>query len=747
MRNKAIQPGNRLSVILALLLVAAFSAPAQEKAKPSFKRDRVRRPTSSQPQAKAVPEALRLQAPAPGSAAAKAAAAPETGTESTKVKAGRGRYPTPVGRDPQQPAAVKDPRKPPAVVYAPRQPAPVPATPRRPNFSGAAHSAAVWTAEELCQNAGWREYFRVGLFEGLRAAVNDSSLGRWDYQEGRRYGRQDHEAQRVGSDLGSRAADQAAGPAAEEQVRREFMNLSRQPRRAPASNPPPYAPAGIWTVEPTLDEVFRDHPVGSVRHLGRDVIRAFSEWRIDPWGLYRYPNYNRFYDPAWNDPGAAFSFWARDHRRAASYHRLRSEGDRRRFREIFTAGFVGQLGYFYDRYLGAGYNQGYAAGWEYGEFINYEWHYRRGYTEGFNEGVIAAAGHTFRVAYGRAFAQLYDRAFAEWQNSSRPGLIKVLLRDGDDDGVFEPGEELLVEYEAANYGGRPGEFDISLNGRALSRPGRSSLYLPARQLVRSSQPLRARIAAGAAVRSRSDLELRLDHDSRRVELYVSYPLEFAGEAMLLDSDPLSGRAAIGVDIRNSSRRPIAGMAELIGLTGYDMRDQVQLRRVGPGAVSDARFELAGIHPLDLIDGGLKVDFAVTSDGVVHDKLRFHFPNSATNLHKRDLLLFMIDLSRDRHASPGDIATARDLMLARMKVDWRAAVRARGNPYKNDLKRNGTSTALGDLVQTYLRERRQIRNPAVFAGLGRQIEDLAGSMSGVHPMLRKSMRRLAQKMDY
>jgi hypothetical protein len=95
--------------------------------------------------------------------------------------------------------------------------------------------------------------------------------------------------------------------------------------------------------------------------------------------------------------------------------------------------------------------------------------------------------------------------------------------------------------------------------------------------------------------------------------------------------------------------------------------------------------------------------------------------------------------------PADIERARALVLRRMRADWRVAVRGRGNPYKRDLKRNATSTALGDLVRVARLEGAGAVRPEVFSGLGEEIEALAEDLPGTHPFLRKSMRKLARRV--
>jgi hypothetical protein len=117
----------------------------------------------------------------------------------------------------------------------------------------------------------------------------------------------------------------------------------------------------------------------------------------------------------------------------------------------------------------------------------------------------------------------------------------------------------------------------------------------------------------------------------------------------------------------------------------------------------------------------------------------------SDLYSRDLLVFMVELSRNTLASEADILAARSLLLRRLRADWRRAVRVLGNPYKQDLAQGGAETALGDLVRTYDELRGEVTRPEVFRGLDVEIVALAEQMPGVHPFLRKSMKRLARRL--
>jgi hypothetical protein len=132
-------------------------------------------------------------------------------------------------------------------------------------------------------------------------------------------------------------------------------------------------------------------------------------------------------------------------------------------------------------------------------------------------------------------------------------------------------------------------------------------------------------------------------------------------------------------------------------------------------------------------------------GIEQDRLTHRLTEVARDLGNRDLLLYMRDLAERGGATRAEIASARRWLLARLREDWGAAARGRGNPYKYDYRRQESRTALGDLVQSYLLAQDRMVQPDVYAGLSAEIMTLAGVLPGIHPFLRKYARRLASRL--
>ena len=86
------------------------------------------------------------------------------------------------------------------------------------------------------------------------------------------------------------------------------------------------------------------------------------------------------------------------------------------------------------------------------------------------------------------------------------------------------------------------------------------------------------------------------------------------------------------------------------------------------------------------------------------------------------------------------------MIRRLRVDWEAVARARGNAYKDDYRNGTTRTALGDLVRTYEEQGAGVARPDLWRSLANRIDELAETLPGVHPRLRKYVRKLAARLS-
>ena len=199
-------------------------------------------------------------------------------------------------------------------------------------------------------------------------------------------------------------------------------------------------------------------------------------------------------------------------------------------------------------------------------------------------------------------------------------------------------------------------------------------------------------------------------------LRISYPLQFRLSSLQTRRDNLSGEVSFALQVENQSRRAVAGRIEVSspGLSGY--RESRELEVVPAGGYVPLSFEIRRINPLELIAGRVSFDFSVISNGVMHHHFTHRLPDTVRDLSSRDLPKLIVRQSRDRLVSQSDIADARDLLLLRLREDWKVAAMGRGNPYKKDYKSNGTRTALGDLVSIYRGEARTMTRPDVFEGL-------------------------------
>ena len=608
---------------------------------------------------------------------------------------------------------------------------------------GYAHESGQWAARALFVAAGRLPVMRVGLRQGLRTAVQDRSLGDWDEAEGRHGGRLDDGARRWGEAMAADAAATEAAADADARVEQLFADLDRWPRPEAAPPAPPWSHTAAAPPRPTLEATFAAWPPDELPPELADAARLFDGWQRSPWWVCREADIDDILERVWTDPRRGFELWLGDRRRDDTWEHLASGEDRDAFRDSFENGFRQALRDDVADLVAAAWRDGFAAGWSYGAWVVAEWRFAVGYADGWQEAADAAAADAYPAAWQRAWGARFDATYREWQGSTVPRLQGVTARDGNDDGVFEPGETVLVEVETANLGGRASRAQVLLDGPVLEQPAVVTVDLAPRRTSRTSFEVRLRRDATPA--RRAVLQAHLGDQLRAQALWISHPLEIRGGLRAVAVDPVAGRAELAVTVVNASRLPVSGdvtvtVADAPALAGY-----ADLGTLGPGAASERQFELDGIHGLDLLAGSVRATAAVRADGVEQARATATLPALATDLGSAELERYLAAMAVRPGVPAAEAGLARSLVLRRLRVDWEAAVAADGNPYRDDARGEGRTTALGDLVRLVERAAPGAASPQVFAGLRRDVHALSDQLPGTHPLLRRWFRRLADRL--
>jgi hypothetical protein len=619
--------------------------------------------------------------------------------------------------------------------------------PRAPDaVEAAAARASTEAARDAVRSLGWRACWRAGFARGLAMATSDPRVGAREGDAGRRAGALDPRVPPLAEHFAGEAASSAAESDAEAVVRRMFMDLSRAPGRGADAHASPSGPspafAGPFATEPRLSDVFAEKRPARSRGLSVEGARAWADWRIAPDDLAR-GGAPAAGDARWTDAAAAFDSWRSRQPRGSPWSRL-AVPDRDRFRVVFLARFDAAL-----READAGLTReawrlGFADGWGYGATVQGEWSYRRGFAAGFDAAIREAATRDYPYAYARAYDDAFDRRFEAWSSTARPGIAALRVTDASGDGVFEPGEGVLVEAELVNYGGGRGTLDLIASGRGLGPPSRIGVDLDGRGPVAGTEHLSLHVDERAAVPSRATVALTISDARADAPIVVSRPLAFEG-APSLGADRIGGRVTVSAPARNTSRRDARATVRVESLTLARSDQEVDVGAVPAGARRDAALTIDGIHPLDLIGAETRWKVTIVRDGTIDDARELSLPPVAADLTNPDLMDFMVGLARTPDVSRADVEDSRGLMMDRLRADWQRATAADGNPYRRDFETGGAETALGELVRVARTGRRSFVSPQVFDGLGSAAMSLADDLPGAHPLLRKWMKKLAQRV--
>ncbi len=598
-------------------------------------------------------------------------------------------------------------------------------------------------AEAQVNGPGIRNYFRVGFHQGMLDALNDDRLGRRDFRQGLRHGDADREARRIGRRLGSDAAFELAVADAETAVATQFRDLENEPRFAPVTSVPAWAAPRVDFDAPTVEDLLIEFPLLGFASLRRDFDLYLAGWEWDAARLVACASYTEFYSRDWDSANRAFRQWRRNLRNERLLRGL-TPAEIDRLRTIFADAFVRRIDRLAGIRLTPAWNLGLDRGWDYGSFIRQELDYRAGFAKGFRQQASLVAKAVFRSAYAREFESAYATAFDRWSTTAVPAIGTVRLLDGNDDGVFEPGESVIADVELVNFGGVDGRFVTGLDGTALAEIDSKQTRVPRRSAVVRRGLLEAVIDGSIRPRTRTRLTVRLGGETRSVKLQINRPLEWVGGSLRLSRDNLGGRVRVELDVRNLSRRERSAQVSLTTNLHDDIALSQELALVRPADEVTVRFDVDGLSPLALIGGRVSLDLFVDADGVEQDRMTASIAGTATDLSSRDLPRLLRRMIAEG-ATPVETAQVRELVLLRLRADWRAAVRARGNPYKRDYRSGGDNTALGQLVQLSTGYGKRSATADLLDGLSVDVLTLARELPGPHPLLRKYVKRLARRL--
>ncbi len=599
----------------------------------------------------------------------------------------------------------------------------------------AASLAARQTASRWAEPAGRRQLYRLGFTRGSRRALDDPHLAEWDFRQGRFRGEDDPQAHSAGGQVGHEAAVNHAESNALERVAEQFHDLRVEPRReATPALRPDWQPPEI--VAPRIEEAFHEVPL-------RHFWQGGDSRQPSPRQLLRHTGWRSHYSGDWCDPARGWSHWRRHGERSVLWEQL-DEADREHFAVLFRQTFAAEISRRAAEFSDTVFDHGFDDGWRWGAEVSFEWAYRRGYHQGFAATHQRAAEVAYLDSYSTAWRGAYLDEFERWSSTAQLEIVTVELTDGSDDGVFEPGEEVLANWRLVNFGGADTEISVSLDGLVLLTGDLHRVRLPRRRALRGSRPLAVVIEPATRPRSTVRLSFRAGALQRDLELAVAYPLQLERSVVLGAHDSLAGWAELQVEVVNISRRAVPANFELLGPAGELVSADPTPDLMASGERRRLTFHLGGVEPLAFLAGELQVSLVARSAAFVHDRMNYRFPELAADLDNRDLLRFMVQLARRPIASNSEIERAQGLMVRRLQLDWTAAVAAKGNPYRDDYRAGSRRTALGDLVVTAAAiggDRHQ-----VFVDLAPRLDRMAGELPGSHPFLRRWARKLVRRLS-
>lgn len=609
------------------------------------------------------------------------------------------------------------------------------------HITGIAAKAAEETARRLASREGYAEYYRLGFWFGQQSAFKDPSTVDWDFRQGLSVGKSGIGVRELGYEYGLKLADEAALALAEKEVAQRFYDLSEEPSAEPiiANHMVPTFEAAPPTFpKAELEEVFAFFPL---YHGAVAPMHSFAkpdDFQLDPLYLHGVRDPDSFFSRTWREPDTAFTFWQQDRANRRYFSDL-AQDEKSRFREYFKQTYSEIIDSFYDEFLQPAYEFGYQDGFRYGYRVFSEWRFRQGYKAGAEEAALRIARQTYRQEFAPVYVRRFAEVYQRWQTTPVLQIDDLRWQDADENGVLMPGEAFSLTLVVTNFGGAPGNRSVHIAGDTLTEEIDTGATFPPRSQITMDGFVQAALRADILNKTPVIVHLRVGDQYRRLQWEALYPLQLLEDSGFEDIDYLGGTVVAKLHCRNISTKTVEGCSLQLGSLS---------KRVGtlaPGEEGIETITVDGLDPLLLIGGRLGLPMTVSAAGGPHDRQELMVPEIATNPARGELLEMMLFLAGQAEPDPGKIALAHDLMLARLREDWKRAVTADGNPYRKDHKENATTTALGELVATYRQFAGEMRRPDVFKELVPLLETESKNLPGWHPILRRHFKKLVSEI--
>ncbi len=282
--------------------------------------------------------------------------------------------------------------------------------------------AATWAAQQQFRLHGRQQLYQVGFYESMKLALDDPTIGEWDYQRGYAAGADAPQAVEVGAEMGRQEAEREASVTTEAHVSAVgsgHPTLDPQPpSRAPDTLHSSVENSRLQT--PSFFDVFDDNSPTEVLSA-RDGVVLPSSWTLfRQASAFRQASSADAYDGGWTDGKNALDEWMSHHHDGAIWRQLESS-EKSAFSAVFRRIYNRQLGDLFAESAERVYGVGFDDGWKYGTLIAYEWSFRKGYHAGFAGTLSASARAGFEERNSRIYNDLYRERSASTTPSDKAG--------------------------------------------------------------------------------------------------------------------------------------------------------------------------------------------------------------------------------------------------------------------------------------------------------------------------------------
>lgn len=350
--------------------------------------------------------------------------------------------------------------------------------------------------------------------------------------------------------------------------------------------------------------------------------------------------------------------------------------------------------YYYSREFHQNIDQGAVQGEQVGQLVGKNIAYKRGQAQAFNQKFKESSKQTFRDAFVGAYTENFNKTFQDYNTSAKLSLKLLDVIESENDGIFQPGEQISVRFRVRNVGGVGSALTASLTGD-VQEVQQQQFQVGRLQSQVYTAPLMARLSGSLKPRDVARIRLTVNGLSDDLNQTVQRMIELSRVRAQLNVTNGSGDIYLVANNVSTVRTP-GNVQVTLKLNNRDVMTQ-NLGNIDAGNSPQSVLTFSNIDPLELIRRNVNALITVSMNGSILDQAGVELTVDDPEL---ELARYFTQVANGRGLVPAGVSRENrlsDLRLSLSRINEEETRSMRKNG-PNLWKKDPGATMVGKLVE-------------------------------------------------